>query len=96
MLPMIQFALFVLFMCALASAVYHSIRYRREKNPAVRFTYQARTNISMGIMLIIFAIALNFFFTDSVFRRIFATMCVLIGIFNFYVGLRNLLSIRKR
>jgi hypothetical protein len=43
----------------------------------------------MGVMLIAIAVSQLFFFTDSVVRRSFGVVCVLLGLFNLFAGLRN-------
>ncbi len=96
MLQWTQNISFVLFLALLALTVYHSIRYRRERDAKKRRLFQALTNISMGLMLIIFAVSQNFYFTDSSLKRIFATVCLLLGLFNFYAGLRNYLAWKQK
>jgi hypothetical protein len=87
------FALLIIVFAALS--VFYSIRYRRQTDERKRGLYSARLNISMGFMLIIIAITQLFFFTDSNTRRIFGTTCLLIGLFNLFVGLRNHSSYSK-
>jgi hypothetical protein len=96
MLPTIQLIFFLLTVVFILSTVYYTFRYRREKDAHLRSVFQARNNISMGLLLILFAIAQNFYFSESLLRRVLATIFVLIGIFNFYVGLRNLFDLKKK
>jgi hypothetical protein len=95
MLIWIQQLFFIMFIATCASVIYHTISYRRAKDPVKRGILQARNNISMGVMLILFAVAQNFYFTDSTFRRIFATICLLIGVFNLFAGIRNYISWKR-
>jgi Zn-dependent protease len=85
----LQFILFASIVVLLGFAVYYSFRSRREKDPKNRGIYAARMNMFMGIMLIMIAITQLFFFTDSSFRRIFGVVCVLLGLFNLFAGIRN-------
>lgn len=85
----IQGALTLLIFVTLIFTVYFSFRYRREQDPILRGLYTSRMNIVMGLMLILIAVTQLFFWTDSQTRRIFATICLLLGVFNFFVGLRN-------
>lgn len=89
MLLWIQSILSILIIVTLAYSVYYSFRSRRETEPAKRGLYTARMNINMGIMLVLIAVTQLFFFTDSATRRIFGTVCLLIGLYNFFVGVRN-------
>lgn len=89
MLVGLQFILFVSMVILLGLSVYHSFRSRREKDPKKRGIYAARMNICMGAMLIVFAITQLFFFHDSTFRRMFGIICVLLGLFNLFAGIRN-------
>jgi hypothetical protein len=89
MLLWIQVILFSFICILLALSVYYSIRSRREKDTARRGLYSARMNICMGLMLVLIAVTQLFFFSESSFRRIFGTICVLLGLFNLFAGIRN-------
>ncbi len=88
-LPTIQWMLSVLIIIFVVFSVYYSFRFRRATDPKQRGLYGARMNIFMGLMLIVIAVSQLFFFTDSVTRRIFGTVCLLLGLFNLFAGLRN-------
>jgi ABC-type sugar transport system permease subunit len=85
----VQFILFSFIVLTVAVSVGFSIRTRREKDAVKRGVYNARLNISMGIMLIAIAVSQLFFFNDSNIRRIFGTVCLLLGLFNLFAGIRN-------
>jgi ABC-type sugar transport system permease subunit len=85
----IQVVLFLLIVFTVALSIGLSIRTRREKELGKRGLYNARLNISMGIMLICIAISQLFFFNDSNIRRVFGTVCLLLGLFNLFAGIRN-------
>lgn len=70
-------------------SVFYSFRSRQAQEPKLRGLYSARMNIAMGVMLIVIAVTQLFFFNDSNVRRVFGTVCVLLGLFNLFVGLRN-------
>ena len=89
MLTGIQTVLSAFIVIMLILSMYYSIRYRRQKDPLLRGLYAARMNICMGIMLLAIAVTQLFFFTDSAVRRAFGTVCVLLGCFNLFAGLRN-------
>jgi len=89
LLSTLQNILFALIVVALAVSGYFSIRYRRSRDPRMRRLYTARMNIAMGIMLLLIAVTQLFFFTDSSLRRVFGTICVLLGLFNLFAGIRN-------
>jgi Zn-dependent protease len=86
----IQTILFVLIIITLAMSVYYSFRSRKQTDPKLRGLYTSRMNIAMGVMLVIIAVTQLFFFTDSNIRRVFGTVCFLLGLFNLFAGLRNL------
>jgi hypothetical protein len=90
LLAWIQIILFVSIVILLGLSVYHSVLSRRQKDPKKRGIYAARMNIFMGAMLIMIAITQLFFFSDSIFRRTFGVVCVLLGFFNLFAGIRNL------
>lgn len=85
----IQTILIVLIVLTLVLSVYYSFRSRKQLDPKQRGIYASKTNIMMGLMLIIFAITQLFFFTDSITTRIFGTVCFLLGVFNLFAGIRN-------
>lgn len=85
----VQLLLFSLIVVAVALSVGLSIRTRREKDPTRRGIMGARLNISMGIVLVGIAVSQLFFFSDSNIRRVFGTVCVLLGLFNLFAGIRN-------
>jgi hypothetical protein len=89
MLQMIQIALSTLIVITLLFTVYYSFRYRRERDARLRGLFAARMNIAMGLMLCCIAVSQLFFLTDSVTRRIFGTVCLLLGLFNLFAGIRN-------
>jgi len=89
LLSTLQNVLFALIVVALAVSGYFSIRYRRSRDPRMRGLQAARMNIAMGIMLLLIAVTQLFFFTDSSLRRVFGTVCVLLGLFNLFAGIRN-------
>ena len=79
-----------------AMAVYHSFKSRRASSLELRFTHAAKMNISMGVMLLAIAIIQIFLFPYSTVRLVFGTVCLLLGTFNLYSGIRNLLYFRTR
>ncbi|KIL42375.1 hypothetical protein SD70_00025 [Gordoniibacillus kamchatkensis] len=85
----LQLFLFSFIVLTVAMSVGLSVRARREKDPAKRGVWSARLNICMGIMLISIAVSQLFFFNDSNIRRVFGTVCVLLGLFNLFAGIRN-------
>lgn len=89
LLSWIQTILFVVIVLMLVLSVFYSFRYRREQDAVKRGLYASRMNICMGLMLAVIAVTQLFFFTDSAFRRIFGTVCLLIGLFNLFAGIRN-------
>ncbi|MEK8126791.1 YtpI family protein [Paenibacillus filicis] len=95
-LQTVQLSLSTLIVIAVAFSVYYSFRYRRQLDPVKRGILASRMNIAMGLMLILIALTQLFFFTDSVTRRIFGTICLLLGIWNLFAGLRNHLHYNRK
>jgi cytochrome c biogenesis protein CcdA len=85
-IQVVSFASIIIF---LGFSIYYSFLSRRQRDPKKRGIYAARMNIFMGVMLIMIAITQLFFFHDSTFRRIFGIICVLMGLFNLFAGIRN-------
>lgn len=89
MIQIFQVILSILILITLALTVFFSFRYRRQTDARLRGLFQARMNICMGIMLILIAVSQLFFFQDTAIRRIFGTVCLLLGLFNLYSGIRS-------
>lgn len=89
MIDTIQIVLAVLIALACTASVLYSVRYRRTPDGRLRGLYNARMNISMGLMLILMAIIQMFLFSGSTVRVIVGALFLLLGIFNLFAGLRN-------
>ncbi|MBV6714072.1 YtpI family protein [Paenibacillus chitinolyticus] len=91
MLETVQIVLSTLIFITLLFSVVFSFRSRRKTDPKQRGTNAALMNISMGLMLILIAVTQLFFLSDTPVRRIFGTICLLLGLFNLFAGIRNYL-----
>jgi ABC-type spermidine/putrescine transport system permease subunit II len=94
-LEIAQSLLPLLIFVPLILSVYYSFKSRRSQDPKLRGIYSARMNMAMGAMLIVIAVSQLFFFTDSNMRRVFGTICLLLGLFNLFAGLRNYSAFNK-
>ncbi|MGZ9583240.1 YtpI family protein [Paenibacillus marinisediminis] len=88
-MEILQQALIVLICIASISSLFFSIRSRRSTDMRLRGLFGARTNISMGAMLIFMALVQMVMFTGSSIRVIVGSVLLCIGLFNLFVGLRN-------
>ncbi|PZE21463.1 YtpI family protein [Paenibacillus xerothermodurans] len=79
----------ILIFVPLCFSVYYSVRSRRSEDPKQRGLLTAKMNIAMGIMLVVIAVAQLFFVESSNTSRVFGTICVLLGLFNLFAGMRN-------
>ena len=81
------FSLLVVVLSALA--VYNSYRSRRNADPVLRGLYGARTNVFIGLTLIVLALIQMLLFTGSTLRVIVGSVFMLMGLFNLFAGIRN-------
>lgn len=88
-MEIVRTLLSALIFITLIVSVSYSFRSRRAQEPKLRGLFTARMNIAMGLMLVVIAITQLFFFNDSNIRRVFGTICVLLGLFNLFAGIRN-------
>lgn len=95
MLSTVQIVLSTLIIVTLLFSVFYSFRHRRETDPKRRGQLAAKMNIAMGLMLIIIAITQLFFFSDMIARRIFGTICLLLGLWNLFAGVRNYIHFNR-
>ncbi len=89
MLQWISYVLWLIILFTMLASAYYSFKSRREKNPRFRGLYAARMNICMGIMLVGIAVIQLFMFGGSNVRIAFGTVCLLLGLFNLFAGMRN-------
>jgi hypothetical protein len=85
----VQLTLLLLIVGTVSVSIRFSIRMRREKDVGKRGLYNAKLNISMGIMLILIGLSQLIFLNESNIRLIFGIVCLLIGLFNLFAGIRN-------
>ncbi|WP_019004290.1 YtpI family protein [Cohnella laeviribosi] len=81
------FSLLVVVLSVLA--VYNSYRSRRNADPVLRGLYGARTNVFIGLTLIVLALIQMLLFTGSTLRVIVGSVFMLMGLFNLFAGIRN-------
>lgn len=89
---MVQSILYVLYAGLIITcicSVYFSFKSRRSVDPAVRGLSAAKTNISMGGMLIILALIQMFMFSGSSLRVVIGALFMVLGAFNIFAGIRN-------
>ena len=85
----LQSALYLVFLVALILSAYYSVRYRRQATEKLRGLYAAKMNISMGVMLMAISAIQLFLFSGFYLRIIFGSVCLLLGLFNLFSGLRS-------
>lgn len=74
---------------AAAASFFFSTKSRRATTIKSRGIYGARTNICMGLMLVIIALIQLMLFEGSTVRMIVGTVFLLLGLFNLFAGIRN-------
>lgn len=84
-----QYVLSTGFIAALLSSIVFAVRSRSQQDPQKRGLLAARTNISMGIMLLSVATLQLIDFTMSWLRFFVLIMFALVGLFNLFAGLRS-------
>lgn len=90
MLTFIQYFLYITAILAIGFWIYFSIKAKKAKDEKVRGTYIARTNISMGLMLMSMgSVQLLLFGSESWIRVIIGFVFLLLGLFNLFAGIRN-------
>lgn len=86
---MFQMLMTALSLVALGSSVFYSFHYRRQRDPAAKGLSAAKMNISMGLLLLLFAVMQVAFFEMSSLRMVIGTLFALVGLFNLFAGLKN-------
>ncbi|MGG6313038.1 YtpI family protein [Paenibacillus macerans] len=89
MIQTIQYVLYAFLIITCVSSVFFSFKSRRTLDPRVRGLAAAKTNISMGVMLIILALIQMFLFSGSTLRVVIGALFMVLGAFNIFAGIRN-------
>lgn len=84
------YVLYPAILITLALSVFFSWKSRRSPDMRARGMHAARTNISMGFMLVFIASVLLFLSEDSTLRIVIGGLFIALGVFNLFAGLRNL------
>lgn len=82
-------ALIVTIAASSVMSVVFSFKSRRSADLKSRGVYAARTNICMGITLILLAFVQMLMFSGSTLRLIVGAVFLLLGLFNLFAGMRN-------
>jgi hypothetical protein len=96
MLSWFSYIVTAVILVSLCLAVFYSYRYRRLTNEVQRGINAAKMNISMGFMLVFMAILQIFLFEANTLRTILGAIFLLLGLFNFFSGVRNHMHYRSR
>ncbi|UVI31886.1 YtpI family protein [Paenibacillus spongiae] len=74
---------------SLFASVFFSYKTRRSRDGRQRGLNASMMNISMGIMLLLFALLFMLVYSGSTVKVIIGTLFIVIGLFNLFAGLRN-------
>lgn len=85
----LSYVMIVLVSIFLLLSVVYSFRYRRQQDLRQRGFYAARMNISMGLLLIFLALSQFVLFETNKVRFALGLVFLLLGLFNFFSGLRS-------
>jgi drug/metabolite transporter (DMT)-like permease len=89
MLSILSFFLTVAILLSLIFTVFYSYRSRTQKDTYKRVVFAAKMNISMGFMLVSMAMLQIFLFEANTMRTILGIVFLLLGLFNFFSGVRS-------
>lgn len=96
MLSSLSFVLTAVILLSLLSTVFYSFRSRTQKDAYLRGLLAAKMNISMGFMLVAMALLQIFLFEANTIRTILGIIFLLLGLFNFFSGVRNHMHYRSQ
>jgi formate-dependent nitrite reductase membrane component NrfD len=89
MLSVFSLLLTAVIIISLIFSVFYSYRYRTQSNPIKKGVFAAKMNIAMGFMLVSMAILQIFLFDANTMRTLLGIVFLLLGLFNFFSGVRN-------
>jgi glucose uptake protein GlcU len=96
MLSFFSFFLTAVILLSLLSTVFYSYRSRTQADAFKRGILSSKMNISMGFMLVAMAMLQIFLFEANNMRTVLGIIFLLLGLFNFFSGARNLMHYRSR
>lgn len=96
MLSTLSFILTAVILLSLLSTVFYSYRSRTQSDVYRRGILAAKMNISMGFMLVAMALLQIFLFEANTLRTALGIIFLLLGLFNFFSGVRNHMHYRSR
>lgn len=96
MLSALSFILTAVILLSLLSTVFYSYRSRTQSDVYRRGILAAKMNISMGFMLVAMALLQIFLFEANTLRTALGIIFLLLGLFNFFSGVRNHMHYRSR
>jgi hypothetical protein len=96
MLSVFSFMLTALIIISLVFSVFYSYRYRTQADPIRKGLFAAKMNIAMGFMLVAMALLQIFLFEANTMRTLLGIVFLLMGLFNFFSGVRNHLFFRAK
>jgi hypothetical protein len=96
MLSVFSFLLTAVIIISLVFSVIYSYRYRTQSDPIKKGVLAAKMNIAMGFMLVFMAILQIFMFDANTMRTVLGIVFLLMGLFNFFSGVRNHMFYRAK
>ncbi len=96
MLAWFSIILTAFILIALITTVFYSFRSRTQKDPLTRAILTSKMNIAMGFMLVSMAMLQIFLFEANNLRTALGIIFLLLGLFNFFSGVRNLVHYRSQ
>ncbi|MBW7459311.1 YtpI family protein [Paenibacillus sepulcri] len=89
MVATLHWLLLALIVLTSVLSVTFSFKSRRSADPRTRGMNAARTNICMGIMLVLIALFFMLAYSGSTIKVVFGALFIVLGLFNLFAGLRN-------
>ncbi|QGQ97811.1 hypothetical protein EHS13_24430 [Paenibacillus psychroresistens] len=96
MLSYFSFFLTTVILLSLLATVFYSYRSRLQTDAFKKGVLSSKMNISMGFMLVSMALLQIFLFEANNMRTVLGIIFLLLGLFNFFSGARNLMHYRSR
>ncbi|WP_334073948.1 MULTISPECIES: YtpI family protein [Paenibacillus] len=89
MIEVLTYILYAGLIVSSVCSIFFSIKSRRSLDARTRGIAQAKSNISMGTMLIVLALIQMLIFSGSTVRVVVGALFMVLGAFNIFAGIRN-------
>lgn len=93
-MDILRWILFFVIVLTAGLAIRFSLRAKKASDPRERGLLAGKVNVNMGVMLVSMSIIQMFYFQGSIIRVLIGALFLLLGLFNFFAGYKNVMRFK--